>query len=157
MATDIYMNSKKVFGIVDDEVFHAFYTDEAEEFDTDTMTKVGEIDTNMSHAFHPYHIPQTIIPWYPNDGDLEFYFLGWTSETKRLNYVRMREKVLMGYYADEESETSSIYFFVKCGDINGVPVFTYNSDMVVRDEKTEWVADANARYLVRHEPKASRT
>lgn len=151
----IYQDKKGVLGIQDDDMFVSFFTSEMKEFDESSVKEVGYVDVSAS-PFNPHQIPSAILQWYRPGGGLEFYFLGWTSRTDMMDYVPIRSNLLMGYH-NSENGLSSVYFFVKCGEINGGNVYSYSSDMVISDESIEWVSANGGTFVVPHVSRTSQS
>jgi len=134
---------KGILGIREDEEFLHFFTGNSEEFLENEMHKVGEVDCSFTGVLHPHHIPGKISEMFPDGGDLEFYLFGHTSNSENLTYIPIHESVLMGYEKASKSAFGSVYYFSKCGEIKGVPVFTYSSDMVIGSKQIKWVNSHN--------------
>lgn len=149
----VYQDKKGVLGIQDDDLFVALFTTEMKEFDESNVKEVGYIDVSSS-GYQPHQVPKHMFQWYRPGGALEFYFLGMTSRTEMMDYVPIRSNLLMGYH-NSSVGASVVYFFFKCGEINGGNVYAYSSDMVIRDEETEWVASNGGTCIVPHVPRTS--
>lgn len=69
----------------------------------------------------------------------DFYLLGNVSARAKLRYVRLNETILMGFSDNHNTPNGNVYYFRKCGEIDQAPVFTYLSDMVIKENEIVWV------------------
>lgn len=112
------------------------FTGETKNAERDEITEVGFIEPPMhfnslsGQLFKHQMMGTTVTP---------FYLLGNVSARQKLRYVRMNNTVLMGFADHYATGNGNIYFFSHCGEIDGVPVFTYASDMVVKEDEIIWV------------------
>lgn len=78
----------------------------------------------------------------------EFYLLGDVSARQKLRYVRMNDTVLMGFSDNHATMNGNVYFFKKCGEIEGKSVYTYLNDMVIKEDRIEWVHAGDSPTIV---------
>lgn len=150
LIAELYEMSSGKFGVkYDDEVLELF-TEKSQVFDADTMKKIGQIDCSVTGIFYPHHLPNKLIEMYPNGGDLAFYLLGNSSKQEMLTYVPLHKMMLMGYEVSSNQDSFGyVYYFAKCGEIKGIPVYSYTSDMVIDSKEMKWVS-ANEMVTVSH-------
>lgn len=120
----------------DEGILTDLLTGEVKDVEDEAVTSVGFIDPPLhfnslnGHLFKQQMMGTTVTP---------FYLLGNISARQKLRYVRMNHTVMMGFSDSYATGNGNIYFFSHCGDIDGVPVFAYASDMVVKEEEIVWV------------------
>lgn len=92
-----------------------------------------QLYANRPNRFHK-------ITGLVNSPRYEFYMLGEVSLMNQLNYVQLSDTVLMGYVSDTDvTSLPSVYYFYRCGEINEQPIFSYHSDMVIKEEDISWI------------------
>lgn len=120
----------------DEGILTNLFTGEAKDTERENITEVGFIDpptyfNSLSGQLFKHQMMGTTVK--------PFYLLGNVSARQKLRYVRMNNTVLMGFADHHAGGNGNIYFFSHCGEVEGVPVFTYASDMVVKEEEIIWV------------------
>lgn len=111
-------------------------TGEAKDAEPGDIQEVGYIDppphyNSLSGHLFKQQMQGTIIKL--------FYMLGNVSARQKLRYVRLNHNVLMGFADNYGGGNGSVYYFRHCGEIEDVPVFTYMSDMVIKEDEIIWV------------------
>lgn len=134
MKRIIAKNQHKFMGELDDDILVDLFTGEV--MDAGAYKEVGFIDTpeRLTRIYGNLYLHRMM-----GTPTLEFYMLGNVSARKKLRYVQMNHTVLMGFSDHYATPNGNVYFFKKCGEVEGVPVFTYLNDMVIKEDEIMWV------------------
>lgn len=128
----------------DEGILTDLFTGEVRDAEREDITEVGFIDPPLhfnslnGHLFKQQMMGTTVTP---------FYLLGNVSARQKLRYVRLNFTVLMGFADNHATGNGNVYFFSKCGEIDGVPVYAYRSDMVVKEEEIVWVHEGEYTHV----------
>ena len=145
MQIIIGKNKTGITGQVEQDMLIDIFTGEVT--DTDEYEEVGYIDKPGNLNSLPGQLFQHFTLTHPLTS---FYLVGDVSARERLNYVRLNESVMMGFSNLLPKKNGDVYFFKKCGEMNGMSMFSYMSDMVVKDDSIEWVHQGDSSTIVLH-------